>query len=159
ERLGALEGTATKGAQLNALASDGPERDRLVRPLARSLVELRVRGVDVPSLLTKSYADLLDATTGRQAAATVKSRLRVLRVKAGDDREALGQGWRCAALLALALHDEAARDAFDQHVTRAFDVRQHLRIRSLQGGELLDFSGAPPARRRIPSSEVLGTGL
>ena len=103
--------------------------------------------------------------------ATLRARTRKAEADGLVDRQAprLAAAWRRLAFASAMAEDEAALQAADYDLRSATQTRQQLRLKALQGGELIDFWGgldvsepvvAPLDRgKAYPSAKLLGLGV
>ncbi len=135
---------------------------------AGALLRSRIRPIDLKPHLENSFRELLARAAGPGTERTsydATGRTELLQMAGAD----VGHQFSHAALVVDALADTEVMDALDRAVAPPEQVRQHVRLRVLHGGELVDYwadpdgGGGPIADRdrgkRYPASELIGCGV
>lgn len=152
---------------LTSMAQSGEDpADLSAKALARYLVASGMRPMDLPKIMTDAVA-LFRAHALAQAAAGAPPTW-MPRVFTLDGADIAAQAEH-AALITSVLSNQKVLDRIDAERTPRLSARQQLRLRALQGGELIDFwcnadasepACTPEARgKRYPASELIGLGF
>lgn len=143
------------------LASDIVRLHAAARSFAQNLWRSQIRPRDLPTHLRRYIAALRD---------NLQMGTGVFEGDAGlftEEDVSTQEHFVNMARVVHALGDRATLEALDKRVTQATQVREHLRLRTLHGGELLNYwydpegsGGGTIADRgaRLPAAEVIGCG-
>lgn len=146
-----------------AAVAKSPDSERLAKAFGRALVELDIRPLDLPRHLRIAFAEMTQQAQqhGALDAARIAPLLRL------DGADA-GLQFAHAALVMHALADRGTLETLDATVNGATQTRKHLRIRTLHGGDMIDYwadpdnAGGPIDERdrgkQYPASELIGSG-
>ncbi|WP_350082675.1 hypothetical protein [Hoeflea sp.] len=162
-RLGAL-------ASLESFGGSGGQSDPAevsARAMARYISRSGRRPLDLPEVLTRAVTEFRSEAMGRAATGQAPRAMpEVFRLKDADLRAEIDH----AALVSTAMNDSEAIETADREYSSRKQARQHLRLRALQGGELVDFWCDPDdgnatscdvstRGKRYSAAELIGNGL
>jgi hypothetical protein len=140
--------------------------DNSVKELATRLVQQRIRPIDFPYLISFAAAQVRNTLMQAGPTETLFSGMPAIFDLSSDHLE---DRIVHLALIATSLNSESLLLRADDISKERSQVRQQLRLRALQGGELIDYwcdpqqsvPSCPDSERgkRYPASELLGMGL
>lgn len=142
--------------RLGELALNASEVKTAVEQIAIAMVRKGIRPCDLPALLLRERARLAGITREHATKAD--------QTKAAAD---IAAAWRRLSLYAALAEDGAALAVADEEWASGTQTRQQLRLKALQGGDLIDFwsgldaaqSPVPPASRGQIHSSSFALGL
>ncbi|SEL29643.1 hypothetical protein [Halomonas daqiaonensis] len=167
-----LDGIRSMNNGLRALGDDIElAAERSARRLGQFLVRQRLRPLDLPLHLSRAHVRLIAGVRlGQLRVPAAFEMPGIFRLNdASRTAEELAEDVAHGALVSSALDDETLIERLDAESNGRSQARQHLRLRALQGGTLIDFWCNPDApvaacddgaRGAVyPASEVMGTGV
>lgn len=136
------------------------------REVARFLSRTGIRPLDLPGVVTRAVAQFRSEALGRAVQGLLPRGMpELFRLQTDDLRVQIDH----AALIASALNDFKTLEVADREFSSRKQARQHLRLRALQGGELIDFwcgldsateaCTAASRGKRYSASNLTGNGL
>lgn len=137
------------------------------RAMARYISRSGRRPLDLPEVLTRAVTEFRSEAMGRAATGQAPRAMpAVFRLKDANLRAEIEH----AALVSTAMNDSEALETADREFSSRKQARQHLRLRALQGGELVDFWCNPDdgnatscdvstRGKRYSAAELIGNGL
>lgn len=132
---------ASSTSMMRALDADYGSRSQgseemAARQVARYLSRTGTRPLHLPGVVTRAVAQFRSEAIGQAAIGRQPQRMpEIFDIETEDIRAKIDY----AALVASALNDAETLEVADREFTSRKQTRQHLRLRALQGGELIDF--------------------